>query len=603
MNSAISFLPEVEDEVVLVFNEIAIVSYSMVPDLEEDMKDVEVEIFCEVIDIDGVASPHVGINNEPPGEPDQKTVTLVDQEPVSFSIGLFPVDSFFDIADAVELRIRADLNGDDVLETLAMTTLLNSAPTPSLEIEPLQDSVVQASPGKEITLSYAVTNPGNTFVWDSIADILRDDGSDGGPVGGIDGLTPGDPSPRSIALGKGETVVVTYGFIPVKSFFDIEYKVGLHIRSDFDGDGVFETLASTELVKSTSSPIIEWENWHGESVSAQPRENVTLSFTLTNNGSFFSGPVVFREHTNAGVFTAEFFRIDGMEPGVASQRDVSLASGESIDLTVSMIIVDSFFDIDYRVELRAETDLDGDGLADVLGTTLVLPDFDVSFEPAEGQEDGVQIARGEVSEVTYRIIDGFGVDSFFDILATIEPDDNTIANAKGIINIEDLDDYFRIDGLPAGTPSTGSASVPAGDSLELSFSLIAVDSFFDIELPPPSRFVVRGDLDGDGAAEVLISTSIQASARPPEFRRGDMNLSGVVDTTDAINILVYLFLGGLSLECEDAADADDDGDVTLNDAINILRFLFLGDSPPPALGHLDPGLDPTDDSLGCETGV
>ena len=80
----------------------------------------------------------------------------------------------------------------------------------------------------------------------------------------------------------------------------------------------------------------------------------------------------------------------------------------------------------------------------------------------------------------------------------------------------------------------------------MSFSVTTVDSCFDLELRPPVRLVVTGDLDGDGAEEELTSTRLEASASEPIFLRGDIDLSGVVDTTDGINILVYLFLGGFT---------------------------------------------------------
>ena len=54
--------------------------------------------------------------------------------------------------------------------------------------------------------------------------------------------------------------------------------------------------------------------------------------------------------------------------------------------------------------------------------------------------------------------------------------------------------------------------------------------------------------------------------------------------------------------CEDASDANDDGELDLTDALDLLEYLFLG-GLAPAAPHPEPGEDPTADSLGCEYGL
>ena len=88
----------------------------------------------------------------------------------------------------------------------------------------------------------------------------------------------------------------------------------------------------------------------------------------------------------------------------------------------------------------------------------------------------------------------------------------------------------------------------------------------------------------------------------PQFIRGDPDNSGIVNLTDAVFILSFLFLGGELPTCFDASDADDNGVVQLTDGIFLLNYLFLGGRPPP-----DPyprcGVDPEDfvDQVSCET--
>lgn len=124
------------------------------------------------------------------------------------------------------------------------------------------------------------------------------------------------------------------------------------------------------------------------------------------------------------------------------------------------------------------------------------------------------------------------------------------------------------------------------------------------------------DGDGDGVAlsegevtgllltpDVLATPSGIAVSRsdiPPGavFIRGDVNEDGQADMTDALGILVYLFLDSTVELCEDSADVDDDGNVTITDPIRLLEHLFLG-SEPPAMPYPDPGLDPSEDDLDC----
>ncbi len=82
------------------------------------------------------------------------------------------------------------------------------------------------------------------------------------------------------------------------------------------------------------------------------------------------------------------------------------------------------------------------------------------------------------------------------------------------------------------------------------------------------------------------------------FRRGDTNADAARNITDGIFVLNFLFNGGPTPTCMDAADANDDGDVNISDGVWILNFLFTGGGPPPP--PLDEcGVDRTDDDLDC----
>jgi len=83
------------------------------------------------------------------------------------------------------------------------------------------------------------------------------------------------------------------------------------------------------------------------------------------------------------------------------------------------------------------------------------------------------------------------------------------------------------------------------------------------------------------------------------FRRGDADDNGIVELTDGISVLNFLFLGGPIPNCLDSADADDNGRVELSDAVGVFGYLFLGIDPPAAPGPTECGVDTTDDELDC----
>jgi len=81
------------------------------------------------------------------------------------------------------------------------------------------------------------------------------------------------------------------------------------------------------------------------------------------------------------------------------------------------------------------------------------------------------------------------------------------------------------------------------------------------------------------------------------FVRGDSNGDGRGDLSDAIFTLSWLFTGGATPPCLDAADANDVGTIDLSDPIFFLNFLFQGGGAPPP-PHPSAGLDPTPDAIG-----
>ena len=85
----------------------------------------------------------------------------------------------------------------------------------------------------------------------------------------------------------------------------------------------------------------------------------------------------------------------------------------------------------------------------------------------------------------------------------------------------------------------------------------------------------------------------------PTFRRGEVTGEGLVDLSDAVFVLSWLFGGAREPSCLDAADIQDSGEIGIGAPIYLLNFLFLGGPPPPAPFD-ECGVDTTDDGLPCE---
>ncbi len=105
----------------------------------------------------------------------------------------------------------------------------------------------------------------------------------------------------------------------------------------------------------------------------------------------------------------------------------------------------------------------------------------------------------------------------------------------------------------------------------------------------------QSDKDRDGQGDVCDGEIIL---------RGDSNVDGKVDISDAILTLNKLFVNSnLLISCSDAADANDDGRVDISDPVFTLNFLFVDNTKQPPQPYPNIGIDPTPETpdLGCES--
>ncbi len=110
-------------------------------------------------------------------------------------------------------------------------------------------------------------------------------------------------------------------------------------------------------------------------------------------------------------------------------------------------------------------------------------------------------------------------------------------------------------------------------------------------------------VDSPRSVQVQVEVAGVFTAFSEEFRfqrafiRGDVNRDSVVNISDPVSILRYLF-GTDPASCLAALDYDDNSQVGLDDALGLLSYLFSdGPSPLPPFPNAD--IDPTFDSV-CE---
>ncbi len=132
------------------------------------------------------------------------------------------------------------------------------------------------------------------------------------------------------------------------------------------------------------------------------------------------------------------------------------------------------------------------------------------------------------------------------------------------------------------------SSAPAGEAaFELTNDIPGLTNIFAV--------------DGESVAPSLSAgpfTVVPFTFPPPVlFVRGDNDQNGLLEVTDAIQLLEFLFIGGPAPACLDTADVNDSGSIDVSDAIYLLEFLFVSGAIVP-YPYPNPGLDPTADTLG-----
>jgi hypothetical protein len=136
-----------------------------------------------------------------------------------------------------------------------------------------------------------------------------------------------------------------------------------------------------------------------------------------------------------------------------------------------------------------------------------------------------------------------------------------------------------------------------GDGLWPGVGNISLDPKFtdldrdDFSLTPGSPAVGTGRAGTDMGA-------IPYAGTVASFIRGDADANRLIELTDAIICLDYLFRSGSAPTCLDRLDSNDDGAVDITDPVFLLLYLFGGGGAPPPPFPSE-GTDPTGDAVVC----
>ena len=161
-------------------------------------------------------------------------------------------------------------------------------------------------------------------------------------------------------------------------------------------------------------------------------------------------------------------------------------------------------------------------------------------------------------------------------------------------------------------PDAVEAERSSADGAVVEFEIQASDlcGAVSVEAVPPSGSLFRpgtttveATATDEAGNSATCTFEVTVRGVPGVFARGDADADGRLNITDGIYVLDYLFRGGETPRCLDAADCDDDGRVNITDAIFLLRYLFLGGDPVPPPSIEEPGADPTEDDVSCEGSI
>jgi len=266
--------------------------------------------------------------------------------------------------------------------------------------------------------------------------------------------------------------------------------------------------------------------------------------------------------------------------------------GPDMDTLPDLMLVGESAYSYFGWSLAGAGDLNGDGYSDVV----------VGAYGYSGESGKVYVFYG-----------GSPMDSVPDVQITSSWDSirfgYSVAGAGDIDNNGYDDLLIGADGDDSGGVDAGKVFVYTSDAggLTLDTALVGEGAGYLLGYSVGGAGDVNGDLNSDFLAGAMGADSYSGKAflcgipgAPSEsnFIRGDVNGDFTVNPVDIVLIANYLYGGGFTPACLDAADVNDDGQVSYSDLSYLAEFLYSGGSQPPS-PYPGCGSDPTGDSLHC----
>jgi hypothetical protein len=91
-----------------------------------------------------------------------------------------------------------------------------------------------------------------------------------------------------------------------------------------------------------------------------------------------------------------------------------------------------------------------------------------------------------------------------------------------------------------------------------------------VDIPNPDQ----EDTDGDGVGNACCCVTIRGNV--------DSDTGDVIDISDLVYLVDYMFSGGLQPGCPMEADIDPNGAIDISDLVYLVDYMFTGGQPPPA---------------------
>lgn len=134
------------------------------------------------------------------------------------------------------------------------------------------------------------------------------------------------------------------------------------------------------------------------------------------------------------------------------------------------------------------------------------------------------------------------------------------------------DPYVRVNGLAPGMTVVDSVTIPTLDSV-----VISVNTTFTESRPNEiHKLMLRWNLDANTGFDDALSAPLLS------YLCGDADGNALVNISDAVYLIYYIFAGGPPPRPLSSGDSDCNGLVTISDVVYLINYIFIGGAAPCA---------------------